>query len=343
MKHLEEQWLAEICPVEALDWAATYFPLASGRYEVKPGLHRFGTDFGNGEADQQVFQLDENFAYYHDLKQLARQEQLSKYLQTCEYADSVATAIAQFIIHRLLQEHPQYFELAMQANGMVSLFNHLTQEKLVFNSAYQLQSVHAPMHTPAPPYRCSLDALANQIQEDVTVVRRQGDRHWMSAIHLCFPNHWAAEAKIGQPFATVHQPVAGMESMNRRGDAIVHTMITHKPAVRFAWGLSTDTRLNHHPHPPIGIDPARWHGRKFDLTAPRLYLRVERQVVWGFPGVDAALFTIRTSFRDCRSLKQDEGLRSNLCAALRSMSAAALAYKGLTHSQPEILKWLEEP
>lgn len=44
-----------------------------------------------------------------------------------------------------------------------------------------------------------------------------------------------------------------MEKINRRGDAIAHTMITHKPMVRFAWGLSTDTRLNHHPESPPGV------------------------------------------------------------------------------------------
>jgi len=30
---------------------ARYFPLESGRYEVKPDLFKFGTDFGNGDAE----------------------------------------------------------------------------------------------------------------------------------------------------------------------------------------------------------------------------------------------------------------------------------------------------
>jgi hypothetical protein len=29
---------------------ARYFPIEPGRYEVKPGLFKFGTDFGNGDA-----------------------------------------------------------------------------------------------------------------------------------------------------------------------------------------------------------------------------------------------------------------------------------------------------
>jgi len=341
MDCLEHQQLEEIPTVETLTSAANYFPLVNGRYEIKPGLYRFGTDFGNSEADQKVFQVDESFECYQTIKQQVRKEQLSKYFQMREYSDEVATIIARFIIDRLAQEYPQYFELRTESN-VLNFHNHLTQEILVLNSAYQLQSVSNQSESFTPAYISTLDALANQIQEDVTVVSRQNNRHWISAIHLCFPNHWSAEAKIGRNFACVHESVAGMTAMNQRGDAIVHTMITHKPAVRFAWGLSTDTRLNHHPTPPDGIPRSHWHGRNFEPTQPRLYLRIERQVVWGFPEVDAALFTIRTSFRDCDAIKQNAEHRSQLISAIRSMSSESLAYKGLTHSRAIILEWLEE-
>jgi hypothetical protein len=64
---------------------ARYFPIESGRYEVKPGLFKFGTDFGNGDADRQVFQIDDQFPRYHAVKLAARQEQLSKYYQPHDY------------------------------------------------------------------------------------------------------------------------------------------------------------------------------------------------------------------------------------------------------------------
>jgi hypothetical protein len=66
--------------------------------------------------------------------------------------------------------------------------------------------------------------------------------------------------------------------------------------VRFAWGLSTDTPLNHHPEPPMNILPLQWQGRNFDPNNPRLYLRIERQVIWGLPKYEAVLFVIRTYF-----------------------------------------------
>lgn len=321
--------------------AAEYFPLTQGRYEVKPGMLPLGTNFGNGEADQKVFQIDKYFFHYRQMKELARQEDLSKYYQTYQYSSAVAIAIAEFIIKRLIQEYPQHIQLTKTSNGSIQLKNDLTQETLYFDRDYCLQRVEPRIDSNSTPYVSTLDALAMQVQEDLVVLSRRDLQHWMSAIHLCFPNHWAAATKIGQDFATVHGPVAGMAAMNRRGAAIAQTMITRSPTVRFAWGLSTDCRLNHHPVPPPGIDVAQWQGRQFNPAQPRLFLRVERQVIWGLPAVDAALFTIRTYFQDCEAIKPDPHRRSRLVAAIESMSPEALAYKGLSQTKAAILQWLQ--
>ncbi|MEH2140704.1 heme-dependent oxidative N-demethylase subunit alpha family protein [Nostoc sp.] len=187
------------------------------------GMMAFGSCFGNTQADQQVFQIDD-FAHYRQIKLLARAERLSKYYQTCNYS------------------------------------------------------------------------LA----------------------------------------------VAGMEKINRRGDAIAHTMITHKPMLRFAWGLSTDTRLNHHPEAPPGVSVSQWQGRNFDPQRSQLYLQIEPQVIWGLPEYEAALFSVRTYFRDCGVVKKDQVLRSKLYAAIQSMTPKSLIYKGLVESKTSILEWLEK-
>jgi hypothetical protein len=325
---------------DIFDGAAVYFPLMNGRYEVKPGMLPFGYDLGNGQADKRIFQIDDNFQNYRQAKLLARRERLSKYYQTCNYSKAVAGAIARLIIQRLIYEHPQNFEFQQTANTC-KFQSHLTQETLYFNSNWELERVSAQDNPVLPAYISTLDALAAQIQEDLTVICRCADgSNWLSAVHLCYPNHWSAEEKIGTDFAAIHAPVAGMEKINRRADAIVNTMIAKEPTVRFAWGLSTDTRLNHHPEPPPHVSASQWQGRKFDLKSPRLYLRIERQVIWGLPEYDTALFTIRTYFRDCSVIKQDSVLRSRLYAAIESMTAESLIYKGLAESRDSILQWL---
>jgi dimethylamine monooxygenase subunit A len=64
MRSLAETLLQEVKTSEASDGSAIYFPLDSGRYEVKPGLFSLDTDFGNGEVDRQIFQIDRNFTEY---------------------------------------------------------------------------------------------------------------------------------------------------------------------------------------------------------------------------------------------------------------------------------------
>jgi dimethylamine monooxygenase subunit A len=328
--------------VEASENSAWYFPLENGRYEVKPGFIPLGKSLGNGEADKRVFQFDGNFAHYHHVKLLSRAEQLSKYYQTYNYSDAVADAIACLIIERLSQEYPQYFCCQPTSDGL-SFHNQLTGETLYIDEKWRLQQVQTQDQPVFPPYASTLDALATQVQEDLTVMSHSADNsNWLSAVHLCYPNHWSAEEKIGKDFAKIHEPVAGIETINRRASAIVNTMILHEPMVRFAWGLSTDTRLNHHPEPPPGASPEEWYGRSFNRDNPKLFLRIERQVIWGLPEHNAVLFTIRTYFRDCAAIKKDTSLRLKLFAALQSMTPESLIYKGLAESRDSILAWLEK-
>lgn len=281
---------------------ARYFPLESGRYEVKPGLFKFGTDFGNGDADRQVFQRDDQFDRYLAVKQAGRQERLGKYFQTHDYREQTAKRVHEFI-----------------------------------ECCTGVSPVTSSTATGGDACATDLDSLALEVQEDLAVIQRDGDRHWLAAIHLCFPNHWAAEDKIGKTFAEIHMPVAGIEPINRQADKLVDAMIKATAGyVRFAWGITGDDELNH--HPANTRQAGDWHGRQFDLQHPRAFLRIERQTIWGFPEVDASLFTIRTYFEDIALLPADK--RANVASAIESMTPASLDYKGLAASRDDLLTWL---
>jgi hypothetical protein len=295
-----------------------YFPPEGGRYEVKPGLVRFGKSLGGGTADAHVFQIDASFPHYHEAKLAARSERLGKYFQTDRFDAHVARTIVDFIVTRLVAEHPAHF-----AHDGDRLHCGLTGDVVSLDS----------------PDARTFDALAMQVQEDLAVMRAEGDRHWLNAVHLCFPNHWAAEDKIGRTFAAIHEPVAGMEQMNRQSDAMVRLMLDATDGlVRFAWGVTFDDLLNHHPETPPAASSARV--RAFDPKNPRAFLRVERQTVWGFPAIGAALFTIRTYLYDFADIKLDPHRRENLASAIRSMTPGSLTYKGLAESRDALLAWL---
>ena len=80
------------------------------------------------------------------------------------------------------------------------------------------------------------------------------------------------------------------------------------------------------------------HGGQFDPKNPRAFLRIERQTIWGFPEVDASLFTIRTYFEDIAKLPADK--RAKVATAIESMTPGSLAYKGLAESRGDLLAWL---
>jgi hypothetical protein len=317
-----------------------YFPPAVGRYEVKPGLVRFGRPIGGGDADGHVFQLDAAFPRFRRAKLDARRERLGKYFVTHELAAPVARAVAEFVVGRLVLEHPAHFSLDPATRTLTC---RLTRERLRFDDEWRVHSCEAETATAAaePAYASALDALACQVQEDLAVVSTDGPRHWLSALHVCVPNHWAAEDKVGRPFAAVHEPVAGMEPINRRADEMVRLMVgAREGLVRFAWGITWDDELNHHPSPPPGRRPSP---AGFDPERPAAFVRVERQTMWGFPEVGAALFTIRPYLHDCAAIRRDPQRAAQLAAALRSMSAASLEYKGLAGSRDALVRWLETP
>jgi hypothetical protein len=170
-----------------------------------------------------------------------------------------------------------------------------------------------------PDPSAGLDAYARQLQEDLVVIRRDGDRDWNAAIHLCFPNGWSAEEKIGKSFFDTHTPVAGIEPINRRAADFVDMMIAAESGLqRFVWGIRTDGFLDHHPESP---------SLPWNPVCPLLFVRVERQVILGLPTQQAALFLIRTYLHDAATLTSTE--RQTLADALDGMSEASSRYKGI--------------
>ena len=304
-----------------LEEPARYFPLTRGVYEVAPGLRSLGTDFGNGPMDGRVFQLDQDWPTFRASKLACRADRLGKYVARVDLDGESAAALVTWFAGRLVAEYPAWFN-----RDGPRLDCRLAGESVRLD---------------ADPF-AAFDALAMQVQEDVCLTRVDGDRDWLAAGHVCSPGHWSIEDKIGRPFTAIHEPVPGIHLVNRSAAAFVRLMVERGPFVRFAWGFGTDDRLNHHPDPPVGTDATAWRGRRFDPGRSNLFLRVERQVMWGLPDVNAAVFTIRVSHVSGDQIRSDPTRRELLRAALLSMSPAALAYKGLAASVDAVLGWLED-
>ncbi|MBY0469919.1 DUF3445 domain-containing protein [bacterium] len=310
---------------EDLPQPTRYFPIERGVYEVAAGLKPLG--------QEHVFQIDNQFEKYRTNKEACRAENLKKYFLTQDYSPTVSREVNRFLVHQFVKEHPTHFSW----DGS-TLQCALTGDELKLDSNYELVS--------HDKYVSAFDALCSQVQEDIAVMRRDTSipKNWLAALHLCSPSHWAASQKIGKNFFDIHSPVAGIEKLNKFADNLVDTMIRKGPFSRFVWSFGTDDRLNHHPDAPPGWDPAEWKGRTFRRTGngSPFMLRVERQVLWGLPEVDASVFMIRTSFVDGNEIRRSQRERSLLRAGLLSMTPESRIYKGLDSCFDEIISWLDE-
>lgn len=330
---------------------ARYFPLQGGRYEVKVGLHSLDTDFGNGPCDAQLFQFDRQFAAYRRAKQAARAERLDKYHPRLPGTGALERRAGRWLAEALGREHPELFDLRHAPDGGRHLSCRLTGEHLRLDREGALVAYegtgHGAMGAPSPAYAGALDALAMQTQEDIALLAPDTEgRFRLMALHLCLPNHWAAEDKIGGDFTALHGPVPHMDRINRGADTLLQRIAGGAgPYVRFAWGLASDERLNHHPEAPDGADADDWYGRRLDPAQPRAWLRVERQVLSaiGHGSREASvLFTIRTYHYPLAEVAADPARRRALTSALGSMSPEALAYKGLVTDRDALLAWLRD-
>ncbi len=293
-----------------------YLPFTKGVYSTAPAL--VNLEKAEVPEDRLVFQIDNEYGKYLQNKQLCREENIKKYY--CENNLSPETVIRanNYIVEKLITDYPAKYAIEYK-NGTFRFINRQNNETLTWEADWILVN--------NSNYRSLFDALCCQVQEDVAICQLQGDKDWLTALHLCSPNHWAAQDKIGQPFDIVHANVPGMEKMMPHYPGMLKSILNKGPFTRFAWGIATDNRLNHHPTPSPRYNNDLWHGRNFH-GIQELFLRVERQNLIGFPDVEAFMFTIRTYFYNIKSLNKNE--RDLLIMAIASMSDESLEYKGLT-------------
>lgn len=317
-----------------------YFPISKGEYVVAPGLYPLGHNFGNPDYDKKVFHITKNFRTYRSNKLECRKERLSKYFCQKDLSTDRINVLARYLINQYITEYPQLFKF----DGITLNCLH-TGDKISVDQNFDFIQFSNDEETIEPKVDHIIDALCLQIEEDIALVCRtistEKTLDHLGLLHLCSPSHWAAEDKIGMNFFDVHAPIPGIDKINKVADKLVETMINKGPFVRFIWSFVTDQRLNHHPIAPAGIDASKWKGRSFDKDqASPFYFRIERQVTWGFPHVDASLFTIGVSFLSGLEVKADPHQREQLISALKSMSPESKIYKGVDGCIDELLAWL---
>jgi dimethylamine monooxygenase subunit A len=311
-----------------------YEPWSGGVYTVAAGLEPLERPGPHRGWDSRVLQIGSDASRFRKNYEAARVDDLSKYHALAGLAPEAEKAIHRFVAQTMCVEYPDRFHAESTQNG-TQLHAMERGETLDFGPGFEWRGN-------SECYVSGLDALVSQVPEDLAVVQtdKEGDR--LAAVHVCAPSHWDPREKLGRSFVEIHEPVAGIEKVNAKGPALMRAIAKGGAYRRLGWSLTVDDRLNHHPVPPRGFPgtPTAWHGKRFDPAAPRLFARVERQVLIGLPEHALVLFFIRVYTYNVEQLSITS--RRALRAALRSMSPAAIAYKGIEDSVAAIDAWLAE-
>ncbi len=181
------------------------------------------------------------------------------------------------------------------------------------------------------------ERLELAFEEDFAVLDgADGTLPWLC---VCVPSRWAPEDKLGLGFAEVHAPVADNAALLGAGPRLVGLATSGERWERFVWTVSPSARFDQHPHrQPRAPWPADGDDEAF---ARACWLRAERQTF--FPvgqGSRQAVFTIRVMVQPLAQAVDSIPKALRLHAALASMSAAVLAYKGLAQAREPLLRWL---
>lgn len=251
---------------------------------------------------EKVFDVDEHYQDYISNKNQCRAEDITKYYCEHNFSDRTNRAVTDFLFSRLHEEYPNLLD-----------FDRDTYDSL-------------------------FDGICSHLQEDVAVIQLDGDKDWLTAIHLCSPNHWDPRTKIGRPFNEIHTPVPNIERTVKNYQVMLKMIVEKEIFTRFAWGVATDARLNHHPEPPPGYDATAWRGRRIADEETEFFVRVERQNLIGLKEVNAFIFTIRTYFYKVNELSIEEKLA--LGKAVDSMTEEVVRYKGMERLKGSLLQRL---
>lgn len=233
---------------------------------------------------------------------------------------------------RIAQDHPEIFNFQDDR-----FYSRLTSESVALAADGMLDEArsHLPKGVQHP-----IEALSWQVQADLAVVVVDEDgSDQVALLSVCAPSHWQPAEKLGKSFFNLHTVVPGFERVNATAPKMVEAMVYKGPLMRFVWGVDSDDRLNHHPIPPPGEDPETWHGRIF--SDGRFWARWERQSLLGVPEAKASVFVIHARLTPDTDIPAGSADRASLAEAVRSMSPAALKYKGLDRGYADLMPLLE--
>jgi hypothetical protein len=202
-------WAAKSYALRVNPERPLYFPVKPEPLRMQAGLARFGTEFGNGEADRLFFPRDDQSPRY--LAEKSRVLALHPERTRCSSAGQVE--------QRALAAAAEWLSRTLEREGL------LAQSRL------------------------PLLELGRELVEDFAILLRSPDGldDRVIFLHACFPSGWRPEHVIGKSFQQIHARIPGIAGVTQKSQSLALAMTERGPYVRFVWTISADDELDHHP------------------------------------------------------------------------------------------------
>jgi hypothetical protein len=184
-----------------------------------------------------------------------------------------------------------------------------------------------------------LDLAGRLVQEDLCLMRPEGESWMLAAASLCFPTRWRLADKIGRPLAPIHAPVPGFAAtLGTPVERFFQRLGSGRAVWRANWGLIDDPAL-FQPTGHFRTNPAA--GVTAENVGAKLWLRVERQTLLRLPESGDILFTIRILREPLAKTAAEPARARRLAELIRTMPAELKAYKSITPFEPALLRYLD--
>jgi Protein of unknown function (DUF3445) len=310
-------------------------------YQIRSDLVKMPVELF-GQLHDKHFVFDEQYFKYV----AAKLEQLRDHPELCyvyaqDYDKRALAECAKIIFKKLSNEYPDYVsvkddEVTVRLLGLCLGLETFALQKMEIDgiAASLADNVYDYLQKQQGVKRL-WNALALALQEDLVIVKDDGEMGVSELMHVCFPSHWNPGERVGQSLFGLHEPVANNEQLLRASKNTLQAMVNKGPFVRFVWSLNSTDELNLNPafhthgrKKPLADDPSQW------------FFRVERQTTLPMPELQRSLFTIRILVASLSSVLNDE--RKNLLAqSVLSMDEKLLRYKGLVKQKDVLLEYLQ--
>lgn len=134
-----------------------------------------------------------------------------------------------------------------------------------------------------------LHTLGQLVQEDICIMRKQGDAHLLVGAVLCFPASWRLAEKVGKPLIGIHAPVEEYDDLlAKRVQRLFDAVRIGRPLWRFNKLWYDDAEL----FQPRSAETATRRILPDQDAAP--FIRSERQCLVRMPLSDVVVFSIHT-------------------------------------------------